>query len=128
VAKFGLHLEKKSHVARGGGRGIVGPKKSPMSHLGGVWGNRKKARGGGGPHEWEGGSPTGEGGPTRGGRRGYPPSAYFGRAASPDCQTGVAGWESEGEGRLGCRLGSGGGRTLRTYKVMTNTHATINVQ
>ena len=43
VAKFGAHLEKKSHVARGGGCGIVGgPKKSHVA-LGGVWGNKKKS-------------------------------------------------------------------------------------
>ena len=35
---------------------------------------------------------------------------------------------SRGGGRLGGRLGSGGGvRTPRTYEVITNTHATINV-
>ena len=47
VAKFGVHLEKKTHVARGGRCGIVGgPKKSPMSHVGecGVSEKKKEAR------------------------------------------------------------------------------------
>ena len=41
---------------------------------------------------------------------------------------GVGGWESEG-GSVGRSVeGREGGRTLRTYQVITNTHATINVK
>ena len=35
VARFGVHLEKKSHVARGGGCGIVGVQKK--SHVALFW-------------------------------------------------------------------------------------------
>ena len=42
---------------------------------------------------------------------------------------GSGGWESEGMGSVGRSVGVGmGGRTIRTYKVITNTHATINVK
>ena len=43
---------------------------------------------------------------------------------------GLGGHGSEVGSRRGGRLGvgRGGGRTLRTYKVITNTHATINVK
>ena len=62
VAKFGVHLEKRSLVARGGGCGFVwGSKKKSHVALGGCGViEKKRARGGGGPPRvGEGGSPRG---------------------------------------------------------------------